>query len=628
MRRLMLSCLFLATLSPLVQPGVPRAAAGAKTYPSRIDSTAISGHDVAGRLTRMIMRAYRSGDGSVIVPPGIYELGFSSEAAYLSFRKIRNFQIIGHGVTLVRSDPTKGCFSFSHCRNVELRGFTLCCDPFDFTQGRIIAIGRRRSYFDMRVCKGYPLDFTDQRRFPLPAFGMVFSPKTHLIETGSNDIHSSHVMRISKGVFRVWTSKGGSLSARSRVGDLVAFRGYVVPDVQAYQCRAMTFENITVRGGTGFGFREILGYGNNRYIHCRILYASKPKGATVNPLLATNADGFHSMCVRHGPALTSCFFEGMGDDGIAIHGSYALALHTSGRHWTVVFPWHLPSFIRPGDKLDIYDPHGGLLGETSVSGIQAVPRFKVRQKLLQNMCFAGNPPLAYALTLTRSVRDAGAGDRISDLNANGSDFTIRGCTVSDNRARGILIKASDGIIVNNTVSGSTIAGIMVTPEFSWYEAGVSCNLLIADNTVRNVGYATTGPWNFQAGAISLIGHTNDRAIAFGHSGVAIVGNRLVRDNGINLEIADAQDVLVSNNRFFSPMWRPNDRGASWHLGTNSLMWMQDCKNVLLAENKVIDPGPAMKHVAAAGPNVHNIFGAKSGFSVAAKRKVVAAVGRK
>ena len=193
---------------------------------------------------------------------------------------------------------------------------------------------------------------------------------------------------------------------------------------------------------------------------------------------------------------------------------------------------------------------------------------------------------------------------------------IRDCVIRNNRARGMNIKGDNGTILDNVVDGSSAGGIEVGPEPGWDESGCSCHLLIAGNLIRHVGYATAyAPPLWEAGAVSILGNTGASAVNFGHNGIAVVGNRFVDDNGINLLITDTRNMLVSGNTFTRSMRSPNNRGADYHFNTSSLVWLQQCKNILLAGNRVIDPGAAMKKLVGMGPGVCNVRGTHDGVKI-------------
>ena len=566
-------------------------------------------------LLPAIMRAYRAGKGEFIIPPGAYKLSEPRGRFYWSFDNMRNFRIIGKGVTLLRTDPTKGGIEFNNCRNITLDGVTLRCDPIPYTQGRIIAINHKKDSMVLRINKGYQTDLTNPARFGANPAGTVFSPKTFRILSGSLDFSWGKITPIGPREFRCLHL---STLAFMQVGDLATFRSQLRSDILLLGCRAVCIRHVTIMGGTGFCFHEQGGGGDNRYIDDAIVYPPKPRGATVPPLQASNADGLHSNLVRHGPSIIGCHFEGMGDDGIAIHGWYAMLRRATGRRWVVLFPFGQTSFFRVGDRLKLYDPHGGYLGRTRVVSVKPLKGYKpIRPTALPREnpgSFSGPGLWFYAVTVSHTIANSGFQDRISDTNANGGGFVIRNCVILNNRARGMIIKADNGIIENNVIDGSSVGGIEVTPEFWWDESGCSCHVLIEGNTIRHVGYATVYlPGWFQAGAVSIVAHTDTGN--YGHNGIAVIGNRFVDDNGINLLIADAENLLVSGNVFIHPMQKANHRGANFHFGTSDLAWLQQCKNILLAGNRVINSGPALKKLVGVGPYVSKAKGINTGIIV-------------
>lgn len=585
------------------------------------------GPDNPGELMPAIMHAYHSGAGQIVIPPGVYKLPEPTGGFYLAFEHLKNFRIIGKAVTLLRADPTKGGINFTDCCNVTLDGITLRCDPIPYTQGRILKVNRQQHFLDVRINAGYQVDLTNTSRFSSEPSGCtIFNPQNFRIMSRTQDINSSKVTKIGAREFRIYAHKTKPFLGSARVGELLAFRSLIREDIALDGCSDMCIQNVTIMAGTGFCYHEIGGGGNNRYINDSIVFPPKPPGATIPPLKASNADGLHSSMARHGPTVIGCHFEGTGDDGIAIHGTYSMLQHAVGRHWIVLLPWHLKSYIQSGDLLKLYNQHDGFLGRARAVTVTPLADYQPKRIPAINMGFDGKPPqYCYSVIVNRPIAGARYADRISDTNANGSGFIVRNCVIEHNRARGMIIKGDNGVIENNIINGSSVGGIEVAPEFWWNEAGSSCHLLIEGNTIEHVGYATLNlPYCFQAGAMSIAAHSTSRTAAFDHSGIAIIDNRFVDNNGINLLLADTQDVLVSGNRFINPMRNANNRGTGFHFDASNLIWMQQCKDVLLADNHVVNPGAAMKKIVGVGAQVRAIKGANTGFVVHAAGQIQAA----
>lgn len=589
------------------------AALGAATAPSGISKLGPA-HPAA--LLPAIMHAYESGAKQIRIPPGNYKLPKPKGAYYLTFKNIKNFSIIAPGVTLLLADAAKGGILFSHCRNVELRGLTLRIDPLPFTEGRIVAVGKHHRSLTFRVARGYSAAQFQKAKFPSGSVGTIFDPHTFEMIPGNWNFvgpRAHHpVTQLGPRKFRIHCTTAMS---SVRPGDLLAFtfRNHLGADtsVDVNQCRGMRIDHVTVMGGPGFCFLEEGGEGGNHYIADRIAYPPKPSGARLKPLLAA-IGGFASGQARRGPTLRDCRFEGIDDDAIVIHGSYAALASAKGRRWIIVSPWHIADYIHRGDQLKLYTHAGHFLGQVRAMHVAPLPHYHPHHKLIANMAFAGTPRLYYAVTVSHGIAHAGPGDRIADVNANGSGFRVENCLIQGNLNRGILANGDNGMIVGNTFRGCTIAGIVAGPEFYWNDAGSACNLLVADNVLENVA-RTQGTYSAEAGAISITTDPAYHGVAnFSHRGIMVIGNRFVHDNGINILLTDARDVLVADNRFLQPMRTVSHHGATYHFGTSSLIWLQQCRGVLLAGNRVVDAGDAMKKLVGCGPAVSDVHGLKSG----------------
>ena len=90
----------------------------------------------------------------------------------------------------------------------------------------------------------------------------------------------------------------------------------------------------------------------------------------------------------------------------------------------------------------------------------------------------------YEVVIERAV-ELPRGSIIAAANRIGNGFAVIGCDFGFNRSRGILIKASNGRVVNNTLQGCWGEAIKVAPEYWWLEAGSSNNVLIAGNRISD-----------------------------------------------------------------------------------------------------------------------------------------------
>jgi hypothetical protein len=564
----------------------------------------VSGFSVADpySIQRGIELAYRAGLRQVVIPPGLYPVAADPQTgAHLHFAKMKDFSIDAAGVTLVFTTRGKNSIDFNQCTGVTLRGATLLRAMLPFSQGRIMAISADRKTAGVQVSSGYPADFDDVRYFDKIGLNLYDSAT----RMWKDDCWSKEKFeRTGPSMFRFHAGRALDPAAGWVVGAAVAWRGAGGSDVSLTNCSGMKILDITIKGGAGFCVHENGGDGHNYYRYT-VTYSARPAGATEDPLMSSNADAFHSDGVRHGPTLEDCHFEGMNDDGIPIHGAYALVEASSGNQITLKV--RNSPFCATGDRLRFLDDQGALAGEAKVVSFQTLSAYQPSQPPPRDLRLfqTPGPRDSYEeVTLDQPV-SAKFGWLIANADANGDGFVIRRCTVRNNRARGMLIKASDGLIENCTVEGSSMGGIVIAPEMEyWNEADYARNLVVRNNVVRHCIYVNQ-PQSSQAGAITVDAYDNHHFVQLpgGHRNILIEGNTVENVDGPNLVISSVQGVMVQNNRFIHSMWHASERGRALGVDSSALIWLTESSDVHLTGNLLVNPGPFLKSNIVATPTV-------------------------
>lgn len=551
----------------------------------------------AGAIQGAVDVAFRQGLHRVVIPPGVYRFGVEAPAGfYLAFKHFKDFEIDATGATLIFTTPGKGSIALSSCTNVTFRGATLIRDPIPFSQGEISAVGADRKTIDVRVAQGYPVP--DGHSFHLFALNL-YDPATRrwLAEDYASD---QNIEPLGPGSFRFHAHQAVGAHAGWDVGAHVAWRGWGVNDILLQDCEGMKMTGITIESGAGFCMLETNGEGGNFYNYT-VTYGPKPAGATEEPLMASDADAFHSFAVRRGPTLDGCRFEGMNDDGVPIHGQYAFVEQSQGND--LIAEVQSPPFCRAGDALRLYDARGALAGEAKVVAAAPVAyspatlppeEFRLFHRL--------DHPAFERITLDQPVAAAFSW-LIANASANGSGFVVRNCTIRNHRGRGMLIKASDGVIENCTFEACSMGGIIIAPEMGyWNEADYARNITVRHNLLRDVDYWQE-PGASQAGALSITACEHGRFVPLpgGHRQIVVEDNSFENDDGTNLLVTSAEGVTIRDNHFLQPMENATARGRALQVDPTALIWLAECSGVDLAGNVVASPGPYFKSAVVATP---------------------------
>lgn len=423
-------------------------------------------------LPDMIQAAILRGDTSIRIPPGRYyvrpEMG-----THLRLEGVSDFTINATGVEMVCSETTRAIL-IEECENVTIRGLTIDYDPLPFTQGTIVAISDDRKSHTIRIDEGYP-----------PAeSAIVFK---HLIYTPERVLRYGHyysmqIEALSDNHLRIFglhpEKDGGEALGDKVVISSETLVGRFDPHaVHLYNSVSTVLEDVTIYASPCFGFFEE--YSSQSVFRRCVVDRREGRWHSLN------ADAFHSKFAEVGPRFENCRAMWMGDDGINICGAYHMVLETEGVELRVLAKRRMD--IEAGDPVELLDADGsrrpvakvcsirteGMRTETDAAKLEGLELLPEVADLLQKV---------YVIELDRPVEIA-AGGVIGALNRMGNGFAIVDSEFGNIRSRGILVKASDGVIRDNLVINCHLQGIKISPEYLWLESGASSNLQVTGNTI-------------------------------------------------------------------------------------------------------------------------------------------------
>ena len=168
----------------------------------------------------------------------------------------------------------------------------------------------------------------------------------------------------------------------------------------------------------------------------------------------------------------------------------------------------------------------------------------------------------YTLTLDAEVPlEVDSGTVVADCSVDSSHYIIRNNYFHENRARGILLNSSDGLVENNRFYKTQFSAINVSVDYGtqWLEGTGIDNLIIRNNRFESCNVAGNGAaitfyaTNTRAPGSTINGtcfrnllisgntfiNTNKQAIsARSASALAIVGNRILNPDGITSPYED------------------------------------------------------------------------------------------
>jgi len=572
-------------------------------------------------VQRVIDAAYKAGAKKIKVPPGVYRLScprgetLPKGAAYhLSFHGLTDFEIDATGATFVAATRDVPSAEFVNCTNVTLIGATFVHEVPPFSQGRIVAVSPSQDSVEVRVDAGYPSDLDDERFFGthIPVFN-VYDQDSGKLKKGISDIYISPPVKISDGLFR-FPIRSPKENYTVAVGDRVAWRGNGFADLSVLYCKNMKFLNVTIQAASMQAIAEV--YSSASYYgQLKITYGPKPPGAVDNPLLSTNADGYFLHCGAKGkgPTLENCLIEGVNDDGIAIHGLYAMGISSEGSKIICdarsMQPPDNGHFCSVGDTLRFYNVVGSYAGEARVTEAKRLLNYVLTDKRepRSNVFKKAERAEYWEYTLDKPI-PVEFDWRIANADCLGSGFVIRNCTIRDLRNSGMRIKADNGLIEGCTIENTLNIGIQLSPEpFSFNESDYCRNITISHNRLINVNMACQSAAAMSVDSADSVNQGGGYPPSpYGHRNIMIKDNQFDGCGGIDIWIACAEGVQITENLFEHSLQSPFPltKAGAIPPSRRSVIWLTHCADINISKNTVRTPGSFLeKYVGMKSPGV-------------------------
>ena len=535
----------------------------------------------ANQIQTLIDQALNNGASTVTIPPGTYQVSDT-----LRLNGVNNFSVFADGVTMVLTQRRQ-TINVDNCLNLLIQGLTIDIDPLPFTQATITGHAADWSWLDAQIHDGYPQDPSATSKIE------VYDGETGLLLPNVWTVYNAPVTKLTADTVRVsgtstYNNGGVAVGDKIVIGCPQINPHAVVIDDSA-DC---IFSNITLHASTTFGFLENRCHGN-QYLGINIIPGPSPVPGGEPRLRSLNAAGIHSKHATLGPRIENCTIMCNGDDGVAINGDYDLILEASGN--TVIIASKRDTEIQAGDAVRSFSTAGTLNFDSVVTAISPVSGYnQLRDDVLANSGVQ-DPSLfqdTYELTLSSSVA-AAAGSAICAVNRRGDGFIVRNNYIFNKRARGILIKASDGIIEGNTIEYNHMGSIVMSPELYWMEAGFSRSVRIINNRMSHCGLNPSHYGSNQAGVICVSADGDGGfAPAGGHMDIEISGNRIDHCLGANILATSITGLTIKNNVLMNTDNEVRNHGQNKGVDPDVAVSIINCMNVALDRNTIHNFGGA------------------------------------
>ena len=494
-------------------------------------------------LQGFIDQKISSGETNIVIPAGRYRVLANGLNYHLCFNDLNNITIVADSVEMICTETVQA-IQINNCTNFKLQGIVVDYDPLPFTQGQIVEMSADKRILTADFIGGYSTIVKGNKLEIYDSITGELSTTTYYGVTYQIDTEKRQIILTKPSNYQLANS-------HEEIGDIVVLGSqnntHIPHAIVPNGCTDLVLENVRLYSGTTFGFFE-QNCSGSQYINCRIdrrPISTEVAERGVRRMRSINADGFHSKHATVGPKYIECMARYNGDDGIAINGDYHVVTASNGNILRVVGKEGKTPNLTVGDLAELVSYSGERFEDATITEIKAGSSLTSEEKqFLQNQTFYGAVANTYKairvwyITLDRSV-DIPMGSVIASANRIGNGFEVKNCTIGPNRSRGILVKASNGIITGNKLVSNRLDAIKLAPEYGWLEAGSGSNVMVSDNIISDCYSAAI--------AVSAYGGNGETAPEGAHKNITITGNTISGSTNPAIALTSIRGLLLENN---------------------------------------------------------------------------------
>ena len=563
-------------------------------------------HDENRRsLASQIGEAIAFDFNTVNIVPGEYEIASNSGfGAQLFISYAENLTINAQDVTAIATEQNTA-IRLQYSSDVTILGLTVDYAELPFTQGTVTRVAGDGSWLEIRIHDGYALPTNG-----INSRVITYDSETGEVKANTTTRFNSSVSVLSSRTIRV--QSGFGVQDATTVGDYVSLTLPIQTPhaVWVADSERVRLEDVTVHASTSFAFFET-GGGANEYIGLTVAPGPRPAGATVDRLLSSNFDAFHSKNTYLGPRIERANFSAMGDDGVAINGDYQLLVRNDGDSIVIARKWNL-SVFEIGDRIRVYSESTGRYHEATITGITGAADTGINFAAARDQFL---PQLGSAetqfrdglrLELSNSIPND-VGDLLENVDRNGYGFQVLDSVIENTRARGLAIKADGGTISGNTIRHVATTGILIAPEADFFaESGFASSVTITNNHITDVGYQFTSPFTQDGGGIAIV--ADPSTSIRGHEDLRIENNLLDRVVGTNITITNASDITIADNVFRQSHLEDRGHGEFFGVDSSALVHATNSDGLTFSDNLIDRPGQFLESPVSFSSPVSNVTG--------------------
>lgn len=467
----------------------------------------------------------------LVIPKGVY---YFNSSDMLNLKNAKNILIDGQGSEFIFRNT--GLFRLADCDTVEICNLVIDWDwNYSRPANLVKVIGTGRDYIDFEFVEVENIQASDVVFETMNQFDAeTLTPGcANGKEYFSAQLQHTKQENIAANVIRVYDM---SISVNEGEYYLVRNFSYKSHAFDTSSSQNITYKNITIYSAPGMGFVFGLGSGHIKLDGCVI--GLRPN-TEKNRHISTQVDAVHCLNTSGNIWIENCDFSFMGDDGTNIHDNVGLIESIENGKTLICQNTFL---CEVGDKItflkDSFEPTYITATITAKTGSGTTIK------------------LSFDKDLSGKVK---SGYIAQNTKYNSGSYYIANNYYHENRARGILAQASNGLITGNRFFRTQGAAILVVTDIStglWSEGTGVDTLTVSKNTFNRCNV------NNWTALIDI--HTNINGTA---SAYPVMKNLIFEKNvfsdfpGELFHISSAETVIIRDNTIKNPTYLLNGQST-------------------------------------------------------------------
>lgn len=296
----------------------------------------------------------------------------------------------------------------------------------------------------------------------------------------------------------------------------------VAPAFRVLNCETFNATNVTVHHAGGMGL-----IAENSSDLTLDAFNVRPSG---NRMVSTTADATHFVGCRGKISIRNCVFNNQLDDASNIHGTYEEVVEQLDPYTLGVRIGHFQqqNFVlgKPGDSIGLIRLNESF-DAYAKNTVESVQKINGRYHIIK-----------FKDKLDTRIQP---GDLLENLDAY-PEVLVQNCTISNNRARGLLLSTPKKTVVEGNFFSTEMEAILIPVESgSWFESGSGANISITNNTFKDCQHS-----GFNRGVIRLVTDDESEHIAFRN--IDIHGNTFEQFDNLILEVSNTENLRFEKNK--------------------------------------------------------------------------------